>query len=461
MSSTIRSRDMTQGALLPQIVLFSLPLAASGILQLLFNAADVVVVGKFAGSTSLAAVGATGALVSMLVGAFLGISVGVNILAARYIGSRQPEHLHRTVHSAVALSLVLGVLVFLIGFFLSGPMLRLMDTPEDIIDLSALYLRIIFIGVPAQLVYNFGAAVLRAFGDTRKPLLFLSIAGTVNVLLNLFFVVVCHLGVAGVAIATCASHYTSAALVLRCLSKQEGSAKLELKKIRMYKEESIRIIQIGLPAGLQSVLFSIANVMIQSSVNSFGSNVVAANTASSNIAGFVYTSMNSVYHAALTFTSQNLGAGKPERAPKIVGSCVLTVSAIGLTLSTIAWFFGPQLLSIYVSRNDPNYASIIEYGMIRTLYITVPYSLCGIMEVWCGMVRGLGKSWLPMFVTILGACAFRIVWIATVFNAYPTLPVLYLSLPVSWIITTLAHVICFLIIYRGVLRRKGAKALSV
>ncbi|MCQ2419993.1 MAG: MATE family efflux transporter [Clostridia bacterium] len=452
MSSSIRSRDMTQGALLPQIVLFSLPLAASGILQLLFNAADVVVVGKFAGSTSLAAVGATGALVSMLVGAFLGISVGVNILAARYIGSRQQEHLHRTV-----LSLLLGVFVFLIGFFLSGPMLRLMDTPEDIIDLSALYLRIIFIGVPAQLVYNFGAAILRAFGDTRKPLLFLSIAGTVNVLLNLFFVVVCHLGVAGVAIATCASHYTSATLVLRCLAKQEGSARLELKKIRLHKEEAFRIIQIGLPAGLQSVLFSIANVMIQSSVNSFGSNVVAANTAAANIGGFVYTAMNSVYHAALTFTSQNLGAGKPERSPKIFGGCILTVASIGILLSSASWLFGPQLLSIYVSRSDPNYASIIEYGMIRTLYVTVPYGLCGIMEVCCGMVRGLGKSWLPMFVTVLGACAFRIVWIATVFNAFQTLPVLYLSLPASWIVTTLAHVICFLIIYRKALRRKITK----
>lgn len=454
MSSRLQSQDMTSGALLPQIILFSLPLAASSILQLLFNAADVIVVGKFAGSASLAAVGATGALNSMLIGAFIGISVGVNILVARYIGSRETDHLHRTIHSAIALSLVLGVLVFLFGFFLSTPLLRAMDTPEDILGLSSLYLRIIFIGVPAQLVYNFGAAVLRAFGDTKKPLLFLSISGSVNVVLNLFFVIVCHLGVAGVAIATCASHYTSAFLVIRCLCRQEGSAKLTFRKVRLWKEESIRIVQVGLPAGLQGVLFSIANVMIQSSVNTFGSDVVAANTAAANISGFVYNAMNAVYHAALTFTSQNLGAGKLERIPKIYKSCLLTVFCIGVALISVAWFFGPQLLSFYVSKDDPNFASIIEYGMIRTLYVTVPYFLCGILEVSCGMVRGLGKSWLPMFVSILGACAFRIVWIATVFKAYPTLPGLYLSLPASWIVTLLAHVACYAVIYRKILRSK-------
>ena len=450
MSSSIRARNLTEGAILPQVILFSLPLAASGILQLLFNAADVVVVGKFDGSTSLAAVGATTSLSNLLVSTFIGISVGVNIIVARFIGSKESERVHRSIHSAIALSLLLGAIVFVLGFFLSTPMLRLMDTPEDILPLSGLYLRIIFIGIPAQLIYNFGAAVLRAFGDTKKPLQFLCISGSINVFLNLFFVIVCKLGVAGVAMATCASHYTSAFLVLRCLRRQEGSAKLELQKIRLFKQETWLILQAGLPAGLQNVLFNIANVTIQSSVNTFGSNVVAANTAAYNISSFVLTAMNSVYHAALTFTSQNCGAKKLERVPKIYRSCLVTVAAIGIGLSTLAVSFGPQLLSIYVSRGDPNYDAIIEYGMVRTMCVTVPCFLCGIMEVTCGMVRGLGKSWLPMLVSVLGACLYRIVWIATIFKAFQTLPSLYLSLPSSYLVTFIAHLMCYIVIFKKI-----------
>ena len=453
MSSSIRSRNLTEGAILPQVIVFSLPLAASSALQLMFNAADVAVVGKFAGSTCLAAVGATTSLSNLLISLFIGISVGVNILVARYIGSRKDEKIRRSIHSAIALSLLLGAIVFLLGFFLSGPMLRRMGTPEDILPLSSLYLRIIFIGVPAQLVYNFGAAVLRAYGDTKKPLVFLTTAGVINVILNLFFVIVCKLGVAGVAIATCFSHYTSAFLVLRCLHKQTGVSKLEFRNIRLWKEESLLILQIGLPAGLQNVLFNIANVTIQSSVNTFGSNVVAANTAAYNISSFILQSMSAVSHAAVTFTSQNLGAGKLERIPKIYRDCLLTVITIGVSLSTIAWCFGPRLLSIYVAVNDPNYDAIIEYGMIRTLCITVPCFLEGIMDVSCGMVRGLGKTWLPMFVSVLGACGFRVAWVATIFKTFHTLPSLYLALPASYLVTAVAHIVCFIVAYRKLMEK--------
>ena len=342
--------DMLNGALLPKILMFSLPLALTGILQLLFNAADVIVVGKFAGSTSLAAVGATSALVNLLTGAFIGISVGVNILVARYAGCRDDARVGRAVHSAIALSLVLGVVTFLLGFFLSTPMLEWMDTPDDVLALASLYLRIYFIGIPGALIYNFAAAILRAYGDTKRPLIFLAISGVLNVFLNLFFVIVCELDVAGVAIATVVSQYVAVVLILICLVRQEGPAKLKLREIRLHPDEALRMIQIGLPAGLQSVVFNISNVMVQSCVNSFGADVIAANTAATNIAAFTYTAMNSVFHASITFTSQNLGARRYDRVMKIFWACQATVLLIGIPLCILSTVFGPQLLSIYVPR---------------------------------------------------------------------------------------------------------------
>ena len=442
--------------LLPQIIRFSVPLALTGILQLLFNAADVIVVGKFDSSTALAAVGATTSLINLLIGAFIGISVGVNILVARYLGCRDDERVSRSVHTSVVLGLGLGVVVFLLGFFLASPLLRLMDTPEDVLPLSDRYLQIYFIGVPASLLYNFCAAVLRAFGDTKKPFFFLSVSGTVNVLLNLFFVIVCRLGVAGVAIATVVSQYLALALVLICLMRLEGCAQLELKKLRFYPDEALRMIQIGLPAGLQSVVFNISNVMVQSCVNSFGADVIAANTASANIAAFTYTAMNAVFHAAITFTSQNLGARRYDRIWKIFWNCQLTVMLIGVPLCVLSTVFGPQLLSIYVSADDPARDAVIAMGMIRTYYVTTPYFLCGIMEVCCGMVRGLGRSWMPMVVTIFGACVLRIIWIYTIFQTHHTLDVLYLSYPVSWVVTSAVHVLCFILIYRRMMARWNA-----
>ena len=448
--------DMLNGALLPKLMMFSLPLALTGILQLLFNAADVIVVGKFAGSTSLAAVGATSALINLLTGAFIGISVGVNILVARYIGCRDDAGVSRAVHSAITLSLLLGVVTFLLGFFLSTPMLELMGTPDDVLRLASLYLRIYFIGIPGALIYNFAAAILRAYGDTKRPLLFLAVSGVLNVFLNLFFVIVCRLDVAGVAIATVVSQYVSVVLILVCLMRQTGPARLSLRQLRLHPSEALRMIQIGLPAGLQSVIFNISNVMIQSSINSFGADVVAANTAAGNLDSFIYTACNSVYHASMTFTSQNLGAGKPERIKPVYRDCILTVLLIGVPMCAFLYFFGRPLLGIYIAKDDPAYASVIASGMVRVTYMGLTYFVCGIMETCCGMVRGLGRSWIPMIVTIFGACVLRIVWIYTIFQAHHTLDVLYLSYPVSWVVTSAVHVLCFILIYRRMMARWNA-----
>lgn len=435
--------DMLNGPLFSKILMFSIPLAATGILQLLFNAADVIVVGKFAGSASLAAVGATGSLINLLVGAFMGISVGANILIARYLGCKQNESVEKAVHTSYALSALMSVVLMIIGLALSEPLLRAMDTPDDILPLAALYLRIYFLGMPANLIYNFGAAILRAVGDTKRPLWYLVISGMVNVILNLLLVIVFKLDVAGVAIATVISQYISLALVTWHLCRYDGACRLVLKKIRMDWREALNMIQIGLPVGLQSVIFNISNVMIQSAVNSFGSSVIAANSAAANICNFTYTGMNAVSHASITFTSQNLGAGRLSRIKSIYRNSIWTVLLIGIPLSALPYVFGPQLLSVYISESDPYYQDVIAYGMVRLLWVNVPYFLCGIMEVCCGMVRGLGRTWLPMFVSAVGACLLRVIWIQTIYRAIPTLDCLYISYPVSWVVTTAVHVICY------------------
>lgn len=440
--------NMLDGPILPRILQFTLPLAATGMLQLLFNAADVIVVGKFSGSIALAAVGATSTLVNLIVNTFIGISVGVNILVARRIGCHDADGVSRASHCAVALSALLGLLVMAIGLLFSRPMLEWMETPADILEKSTLYLKLYFLGVPFTLIYNFGAAILRAYGDTRRPLIYLTVSGVVNALLNLFFVIVCKIDVAGVAIATVISQVISVFLVMRCLLRFDGWAKISLRQIRLYRSEAVQMMQIGLPAGLQSMLFNISNVMVQSAVNSFGADIVAANTASGNIGNFTYTAQNSVYHAAITFTSQNLGAGKIDRIKKVLTACLTTVLMIGLPLNLICYLFGPNLLSIYVSSADATYEHVIHYGVIRLHRIGCIYFLCGIMEVMCGMVRGLGKSWLPMFVTGVGACLSRIIWIYTIFQVHHTPEVLYSSYPMSWILTLSMHAVCFFVIYR-------------
>lgn len=431
--------DMTNGPIFSKILIFSLPLMFTGILQLLFNAADVIVVGKFAGSLALAAVGSTGSLVNLLINVFIGVSTGVNVLAARFYGSRDNEQMFRCVHCSMALSGILGVFVGIWGYFLSSPMLSLMRTDPEVLPLAALYLRIYFLGIPATVVYNFGAAILRAVGDTDRPLRFLLISGVTNVLLNLLFVVGLKMSVAGVAIATAVSQYVAATLVVLCLIHSQGSYRLQLRSLRFFRDMLVWILQLGIPAGLQSTIFSISNVIIQSAINSFGYIAMAANSAASNVDGFIYIAMNSVYHASLCFSSQNLGAKKYNRLGRVLACCIILVMCIGLLVSGVIYCFGPQLLSLYISRADADRDAILAIGMIRLTYIGLPYFLCGLMEVGSGALRGLGKSWLPLIISTLGVCVFRILWIFTVFAAHPTLEVLYLSYPISWFVTPAAH----------------------
>ena len=439
--------DMCTGPLLKKLLIFAVPLILSGVLQLLFNAADIVVVGKFAGSHALAAVGSTGALINLFTNVFIGFSIGANVLVAQYFGAKDEQNIQDTVHTSMAIGIIGGMFLIVAGMIFAPMMLEVMATPEEVLGQAALYIRIYFIGMPAMLIYNFGAAVLRAIGDPRRPLYYLREAGVVNVILNLVFVIGFQMGVAGVAIATVVSQCISAALIVRCLMKSGGMYRLYLKRIRIHKEKMIRIIQIGLPAGLQGAIFSISNVLIQSSINSFGAIAMAGNTAASNIEGFVYVSMNAIYQTALSFVSQNVGAGQQKRIPKISIYCMAIVFTVGLALGTLAYRCGGTLLGIYSS--DPE---VIAYGLDRMKVICQIYFLCGMMDVAVGILRGMGYSIMPMLVSLAGACGLRIVWIFTVFVWKHSLFVLYLSYPITWIITLSVHLICFAVVWK---RKKG------
>lgn len=442
--------DMCSGALLPKILLYSLPLMLSGILQLLFNAADVVVVGRFAGNEALAAVGSTSSLINLLVNVFIGLSVGANVMVARFFGAGQKKELEEMVHTAILTSLVSGVALIFIGLVLSRPALALMDTPENVIDQAVLYIRIYFVGMPAMMLYNFGSAILRAVGDTRRPLYFLLAAGVINVILNLIFVIPLGMGVAGVALATIISQTVSAVLVLVCLMRTESDYRVSLKKLRIVEDKMLKMIQIGLPAGLQGALFSISNVLIQSSVNSFGSVAMAGNTAAQNLEGFVYTAMNSLHQTCISFTGQNYGARQYKRMGKILLICQGCVIAVGLIMGNGVYLAGGTLLKLY----SPD-AEVIRYGMLRLSYICTTYALCGMMDVMVGSLRGMGYSIMPMLVSLTGACLFRVVWIMTVFKVYHSLEVLYISYPISWALTFAVHLICFLIVYRRMLSEQS------
>ncbi len=446
--SKSRAVDMTTGPLFPKVIMFVLPLMASGILQLLFNAADVMVVGKFAGSLALAAVGSNGSLINLFVNVFINLSVGVNVLVARFYGSHEYIDLSKCVHSAIGISALLGIVVAILGFAFSRSMLVLMQTDPEVLPLAALYLKIYFLGIPATLVYNFGAAVLRAVGDTERPLRYLMISGVVNVVLNLILVIIFHLDVAGVGIATAVSQYVSAFLVVRCLVHSEGVYQLHPKSIRLHGQIILQIFLIGFPAGLQSFFFSFSNVIIQSSVNTFGYVTMAANSAAGNLDGFIYTALNSVYLAALSFTSQNYGAKRFDRIKKLFLVCPVITLMIAAVICPLVYIFGQALLSLYISGSDPNRDAIIATGMIRLKYLALTYGLCGLMEVLTGFLRGLGKTWVPMIISVFGACVFRIIWIYTIFAAYSTLDVLYLSYPISWIITPIAHTIALNLTFR-------------
>ena len=451
--------DMTQGALLPKVLMFSLPLIASGILQLLFNAADMVVVGRWAGKECLAAVGSTGSLINLMVNVFIGLSVGGSVAVARSFGANDPQAVHRSVHTAMSLAIIAGVAVGLIGFIFCKPLLHLMDNP--VLDLATTYMKIYFLGMPFNMIYNFGASILRAVGDTRRPLTYLTIAGVVNVVLNLILVIVFHMNVAGVAIATVASQAVSAVLVVICLMRSHGVVHLDLKELRIHKRQLIDIARVGLPAGLQGSLFSISNVLIQSSVNSFGEVVVAANSAGGNLEGFVYTAMNAIHQAALTFASQNLGAGKIKRVRRSVWVCIATVAVIGLLLGNTMLLFGKPLLSLYLDDPmaiDPaTGVTVLDYGIKRLSYMLPLYCLCGLMDVMVGSLRGVGYSIMPMIVSLTGACLFRVVWIVTIFAAHRTLDILYLSYPISWALTFGTHLLCYLFIAKKKLAGLEAK----
>lgn len=435
--------DMTEGPLTTKIIKFTIPVMLSGILQLLFNTADVIVVGRFTGKTALAAVGSTGSLINLLVSLFMGLSIGTNVLVARYQGAKDDKAVSETVHTSIALGIVGGLILLIIGVVATRPLLEMMATPEDVIDQSTLYMRILFFGMPLNLILNFGAAILRAIGDTKRPLYYLTIAGVINLFLNIFLVTVFSLGVAGVAIATVISEGVSCGLILLCLKHETGAIRLYFNRIKINPSKCIDIMKIGLPAGLQGCIFSISNVLIQSSVNSFGSTVMAGNTAASNIEGFVYVSMNSLHQTCISFTSQNFGAGKFKRIKKVLINCLVIVAITGLVLGNSAYFFGKYLLSAY-----NNEAEVISYGLIRLSIISTMYFLCGLMDVMVGAMRGIGYSILPMIVSLVGACGLRIVWIYTVFVKFRTLDILFISYPVTWTITFLSHLVCYYIVTR-------------
>lgn len=442
--------DMCNGPLLPKILMFSIPLMLSGVLQLLFNAADIVVVGRYTGNQALAAVGSTGALINLLVNLFIGLSVGVNVMVAKYYGAKREQDIHDTVHTAVLVAVLAGVVLTVAGILLAHPMLSLMGTPSDVIDAASGYMRIYFCGMIGTLVYNFGGAVLRGVGDTRRPLYILFAAGVVNVIFNLIFVITFKMGVAGTAVATAISQFLSAGLILYCLGKSEASYRLKLKELGIDLRKLKEMAAIGIPAGMQGAVFSISNVLIQSSVNSFGSIAMAGNTAAANIEGFVYVAMNTFHQSALSFTSQNFGSHQFKRITKVVWLCLGLVTATGLVLGMGAYLAGDLLLRIYTPD-----AEVISYGLLRMGIICAPYFLCGIMDVMSGCLRGLGHSVLAMLVSMLGACGLRILWIYTVFALWPRLEILFISYPVTWTVTFLAHMICFLVVMGRLKRDYG------
>ena len=446
--------DMCHGPVAGKLFLYALPLMLSGILQLCFNAADTIVVGRFESGNALAAVGSTGSLINLIVNLLLGLSVGISVNVAHAWGAKNDESVRRIVHTAMVTAVIGGVVVGMIGFFGCRTFLAWMDTPDNVIELAALYMKIYFLGMPACMVYNFGAAILRSSGDTQHPMLFLIAAGVINVILNLITVIFFHMGVAGVAIATVVSQLVSAALVVRFLMRQDNCCRLILRELRIHSQSLLAILRIGIPAGFQSSVFSISNVLIQSSINSFGSVAMEGNTAAGNLEGFIYISMNSFYHASLTFIGQNVGARQYKRIRRILLTCILLVSVVGLVIGWAMYFFRIPLLTIYETGS----AGMLEYGAERMSVIATTYFLCGIMEVLTGALRGLGASFIPMLISLVGACLSRVVWIYTVFAAHRTLPTLYLSWPMSWLLTVCIQIVAFILLYRRFLRKHRGEA---
>lgn len=440
--------DMCNGTLMDKLIVFAVPLMISGVLQLMFNAVDIIVVGQYSGSRSLAAVGSTTALIAIFTNLFIGISLGANVLAARFYAAGRDQEMSETVHTSILVALLSGVAMAFVGVGMARWALEVMATPDDVIDLSTLYMRIYFLGMPFFMLYNYGAAILRAVGDTRRPLLFLIVAGITNAMLNVILVVKFHMAVEGVAIATVVSQLISCILVLRCLYRSESSYQLRFSKLRMNVSYLVQIFQVGIPAGIQSVVINFSNAMLQSSVNSFGSTAMAGYTAANNLLGFLYASVNSVTQACMSFTSQNYGVGKFKRMDRVLIDCAIISVVFAGTLGTIFYVFGSEILQIYTKEPD-----VIKAGMEIISITTIPYFLCGIMDLFPGAMRGMGRSGVPMILSIIGTVGTRIVWIYGIFPLHRSLFVLFISYPGSWLITIAMQVICFFIVRRQVRER--------
>ena len=437
--------DMCNGTIMDKLISFALPLMVSGILQLMFNAVDIVVVGRFSGSQALAAVGSTTALINVFTNLFIGVSLGANVLAARFYASGKHKEMSETVHTAITLALISGIAMSVVGLVFSRWALEVMGTPSDVIDQSTLYMRIYFLGMPFFMLYNYGAAILRAVGDTKRPLMFLIIAGVINALLNLFLVIAFHMGVAGVAIATVVSQLISCILVLRCLYMTDSSYQLRFSRLCMKKVYLVQIFQVGIPAGVQSTVINFSNALLQSSVNSFGSTAMAGYTAANNVLGFLYASVNSVTQACMSFTSQNYGVGKHKRMDRVLLDCGILSFVIAFVLGCGSYMFGNQILKIYTE--DPE---VIRCGVEILSITTVPYFFCGIMDLFPGALRGMGHSGVPMILSIIGTVGTRIVWIFWIFPQHRSLYTLFISYPASWIITIVMQVVCFIFVRRKV-----------
>ena len=447
-----RTIDMCNGPLLGNIIRYTIPLMLTGVLQLLFNAADLVVVGQFCGSNSVAAVGATSSLVHLIVNLFMGVSIGAGVTVAHTVGAGRQEDIRRTVHTAIPLALILGVMVTVLGIFLAPPLLRMMDTPADVIGLSTVYVRIYFAGMIPFMLYNFGAAILRATGDSKSPLYFLTVAGVLNVGLNVIFVTALHMDVAGVALATTISQAVSAVLVLWALRRRTDACRLEWRHLRIHRQPLLQMLRMGIPTGLQSSMFSLSNVLIQSSINSFGEAAVAGNAAAGNLEGFVYMAMNAFSQSAMNFTGQNMGAGNYKRMRRVLTTCLVSVTVSGLVLGVVTYIFGETLLGLYITDSP----DALAFGMTRLLYICVPYFLCGLQEVSTNALRGMGSSLPPTIISVVCVCVIRVVWIYTIFAYLHTLPSLYLSYAVTWILVLVAALILYAVLLRRLTQREKA-----
>ena len=439
-------QDMLSGPLFPGIISYTIPIILTGVLQLLFNAADLVMVGS-KGGIYLSAVGATGAITNLIVNLFIGLSVGAGVTMAHAMGCRDVEAIHRTVHTALPTAVIGGAILSVVGMTMSETVLRWMKTPDTVLPYATLYMRIYFGGMVFNMVYNFGAALLRAAGDTRGPLVYLTIAGVANVLLNLIFVLVLDMTVDGVALATIASQAISAVLVVRALMRRTDTAQLKIKKMHIYKAQIWKIVRLGLPAGIQGSLFSISNVLIQSSINSFGDVFMSGSTAAGSIEGFVYVTMNAFHQAALNFTGQNMGAGQYKRVRKTLEICLASVAVTGLLVGGGVFLLRQPLLRVYIV-DSPDALQAIAAGAERMMYICIPYFILGLMDVTTGVLRGLGSSFVPMIISVLGVCGFRIAWIYTVFASHHTPQMLFISYPISWTVTFACQLVAFIWIFR-------------